>query len=224
MATLRNKKGNYFIDYRLNSRRFRKNVGRSKKLAELALKDLEVKLAKSELGFLKADQLLPKLLEDFKSYCNTNLAPGTRKRYQSITDNFLRLLTKWYPHLEKLSHFVPKQFEDFKQFRKEEGAENRTINHELIVIRMMFRLAIQWGYAKENPTDGVSKLRVIEKTTPQYLTEEQCQKLLENADSWFYPILTAFLNSGMRKGELENLTWNDVDFERKKLRIVAKED
>ena len=45
----------YFIDYRIDGRRRRKSVGRSKKIAELALKDFEVKIAKRELGFEKKD-------------------------------------------------------------------------------------------------------------------------------------------------------------------------
>ncbi len=224
MATLRKKSDAYFIDYRINGRRVRKSVGRSKKIAELALKDLEVKLARKELGFENKDHPFRQLLTEYHSYCQTNLAPNTTKRYKSITDNFERFLLKEFPYLEKISHFKPKVFEDYKKFRKDEGAQNRTINHELIVVRMMFRLAIQWGHAKDNPTDGVSKLRIVNKTAPAYLTEEQCRTLLENADQWFYPILFTFLNSGMRKGELENLTWDDVDLGRKKLRIVAKED
>ena len=224
MATLRKKGNAYFIDYRVNGRRLRKSVGRSKKIAELALKDLEVKLAKNELGFLKADQSFEKLLADFKAYCQTNLAPSTRKRYGSILDNFLRFLSQSPIRLEKLSQFTPKAFEDFKQFRKSEGAENRTVNAEMIVLRMMFRLAITWGYQKANPTDGVSRLRVPTTVAPKFLTEEQCKQLLEASDDWLRPVFFAFLNSGMRKSELENLEWRDVDFDRRKIKIAVKDD
>ncbi len=224
MATLRIKGNAYFIDYRVNGRRFRKGVGHSKKIAELALKDLEVKLAKNDLGFLKQDGAYQKLLIDFENYCKTNLAPNTRKRYKSIIDNFNHFLKSTYPYLEKLSQFTSKVFEDFKQFRKEEGAENRTVNHELIVVRMMFRLAVQWGYMNKNPTDGVSKLRIVNTIAPRFLSEEECKKLLEEADDWLRPIFCAFLNTGMRKSELENLEWNDVDFSRRKIKIVAKDD
>lgn len=55
MATLRKKGDAYFVDYRLNGRRMRKSVGHSKKIAELALKDLEVKIARRELGFETKD-------------------------------------------------------------------------------------------------------------------------------------------------------------------------
>ena len=224
MATLRKKGSQYFIDYRANGKRIRKHVGSSKKIAELALKDLEVKIARRELGFESKDQALERLISDFKGYCKTNLAPGTQKRYQSIIDNFQRFLSEIYYNLTKLSQFHPKVFEDFKHFRKGEGAENRTVNAEMIVIRMMFRLAITWGYLKDNPTDGVSKLRVPITNAPKFLTEDQCKQLLEASNEWLRPIFFAFLNSGMRKGELENLEWDDIDFERKKIKIRVKDN
>lgn len=224
MATLRKKGSAYFIDYRINGKRMRKSVGRSKKIADLALSDLEVKLAKGELGFEKKDGLLTNLLTDFLNYCKTNLAPGTQKRYRSIVDNFKRFLSNKYPYIEKASHFNPKIFEDFKQFRKEEGAVNRTINAEFVVVRMMFRLAVQWGYLSKNPSDGVSKLKIQQKIAPRFLTEEECKKLLANADEFLRPIFYAFLNTGMRKSELENLEWEDVDFGRRKIKIRAKDE
>ncbi len=223
MATLRKKGNCYFVDYRVNGRRRRKNVGASKKMAELALKDIEVKLIKQELGFEKKDSTFAKLLADYEGYCKTNLAPGTRTRYKSIIANFKRFLSVDFPHIEKISHFTPKIFEDYKGFRKGEHAQNRTINAEMVVVRMMFRLAIQWGYSKENPTNGVSKLRIINKVAPRFLTEEECKKLLEACDNWLYPIFYSFLNTGMRKSELENLEWADIDFNRKKIKIVMKD-
>jgi len=224
VATLRKKRDSYFIDYRVNGRRFRKNVGNSKKIAELALKDLEVKLIKQELGFEIKDSTFQKLLTEYKTYCKTNLAPSTCKRYKSIIDNFLRFLQSDYRHIEKISHFTPKVFEDYKGFRKGENAHNRTMNAELVVLRMMFRLAVQWGYTKENPTDGVTRMRLPKKNPPQYLTEEQCKKFLEACDDFLYPIFYTFLNTGMRKSELENLEWSDVDFKRRKIKIIEKED
>jgi len=224
VATLRKKGNIYFVDYRVNGRRIRKAVGRSKKIADLACKDLEVKLAKNELGFLKADQPFAKLVEEYRAYCKTNLAPSTQRRYQAILDNFTRFLKQTHYELEKISQFKPKVFEDFKQFRRGENAESRTINHEIITIKMMFRLAVQWGYIDQNPVIGVSSLRIPQKNAPRFLTEEECKKLLEASDKWLYPIFYTFLNTGMRKSELENLEWSDVDFDRKKIKITVKDE
>ena len=224
MATLRKKGNTYFIDYRVGGRRKRKSVGRSKKIADLALSDFEVKLAKGELGFDRKDAELKKLMEEFQSYCRTNVAPSTQKRYKAMLDNFLRFMESEHPHLEKVFQFRPKMFEDFKSFRKGEEAHNRTVNAEMVVIRMMFRLAVQWHYAEKNPTDGVSKFKLPKKNPPRFLTQEECEKLLSNSDEWLYPIYYTFLNTGLRKAELENLEWSDLDFNRKKIKVSIKGD
>ncbi|MFA6636430.1 MAG: tyrosine-type recombinase/integrase [Candidatus Omnitrophota bacterium] len=224
MATLRKKGNTYFIDYRINGKRKRKSVGRSKKIADLAHKDLEVKLAKGELGFTRQDGTYEKLVESYASYAKTNLAPGTQKRYGAITDNFQRFLDSDYPHLDKISQFTPRIFEKFKAFRKEEEAHNKTINNELTVLRTMFKLAVQWGYAQTNPTDGVSKLKIANKIAPRFLREEECRLLLDNSGEWLRPIFFTFLSTGIRKAELENLEWSDIDFHRRRVKIRVKTD
>ncbi len=224
MASIRKRRSNYFIDYYVNGKRVRKHIGTSKKVAELALADLRLKLEKREIGIENKDYVFDQLITEFRTYCKTNLAPSTANRYNAILDNFLRYRSKVCPHLIKLSQFTSKIFEDFKEFRKEEKAENRTVNAEMIVIRMMFRLAVSWGYCARNPTDGVSKLRVPSTICPKFLTEEQCRQLIDASDDFLRPIFFTFLNTGLRKGELENLEWVDIDFERRKLMIRVKDD
>ncbi|MBU1061239.1 MAG: tyrosine-type recombinase/integrase [Candidatus Omnitrophica bacterium] len=224
MATLRKKGNTYFIDYRIGGRRKRKSAGKSKKIAELALKDLEVKLARGEFGFDKKDSAYNKLIEEFRLYCKTNLAPSSQKRYKAMLDNFNRFLEEEYPHIDKLSHFTPSVFEKYKAFRKQEEAHNKTINSENALLRMIFKLAIQWGHLDKNPTDGVSKFKIPKKNPPRFLTTEECEKLLNNCGEWLYPIFYTFLNTGLRKSELENLEWSDIDFSRKKIKVSIKED
>jgi site-specific recombinase XerD len=223
VATLRKKGNKYFADYRLNGRRIRKNLGSSKKIAELALKDIEVKVAKGELGFDKRDEGLEKIFNDYLSYSKTNHAPNTYKRYRAIIDNFKRFLSE-YPYLRMISQLNPRTFEDYKAFRQEEEAENKTINIELQTLRAMFNLAKTWGYAKENPTDTVKKMRITNHITPRFLRDYEIKQLLEACNEWEYPIFYTFLNTGMRKSELLNLTWDDVDFERRKVKIIEKAD
>lgn len=224
MATLRRKGRRYFIDYRLEGKRLRKVVGTSQKAAEIALKEIEVALAKGELDLEPQGGQLANLLEDFRSYCKTNLAPGTRKRYSSILDNFCCFLSKKHPLLTKTIDFTPKVFENFKAFRKGEGACNRTVNSELIVIKMMFRLGLQWDYVRKNPLDGMSKLRIPMSNPPRFFTEDECRRFLSACNEFLYPIFFTFLNTGMRKGELENLEWTDVDFDRRRIKIRIKDD
>jgi len=223
VATLRQKNGTYFVDYRVNGKRSRQKVGPSKKIAELYLKDVEVKIAKGELGFEKKDEGLVKLFDDYSAYSKTNHSPATQKRYRAIVDNFKRFL-EGHPFMTKISHLSPKLFEDFKGFRLEEEAANKTINIELRTLRSMFILAKNWGYIKDNPTDGIKMLKITNHITPRFLSEEECKKLLDTCNEWEYPIFFTFLNTGMRKSELLNLEWSDIDFDRRKIKIGVKDD
>ena len=222
MATLRKQRNCYFIDYRVAGKRLRKTIGPSLSDAKVALKEIEVALVKGEFTPAYQGGLYQNLLQDYRSYCYTNLAPNTRKRYGSILDNFNRFLSTQPKTLSKVLDFSPRLFEGFKAFRKGEGACHRTINAELIVIKMMFRLGVQWEYLQKNPMNGVSKLRVPVENSPRFLSEEECQKLLEAAGDFLRPIFFTFLNTGMRKSELENLEWTDIDFQRRRIKIRVK--
>ena len=58
----------WYIDVRAQGRRIRKRVGTSKKIAELALSDVKVKIARNEFGFAKNDISIEKFLERFMEY------------------------------------------------------------------------------------------------------------------------------------------------------------
>lgn len=102
------------------------------------------------------------------------------------------------------------------------GAKTNTINMELGTLRTILNQAIKWEYLKENPTKGINMLKVTDAKKPRFLAKEECQKLLQECGEKLHPIFYTFLNTGMRLSELLNLTWQDIDFKRKKIRIQAK--
>jgi integrase len=79
-------------------------------------------------------------------------------------------------------------------------------------------------YLKDNPTQNASRIKVDDAKPPRFLTVDECSRLLETSPPHLYQIYFTFLHTGMRKSELENLQWGDVDFQRKKIRIQYKED
>jgi integrase len=76
---------------------------------------------------------------------------------------------------------------------------------------------------KENPTRGVVGLKVNDSKKPKSLSREECKRLLENSPPDLRNIFYTFLNTGMRKAELENLEWSDIDFKRRKIKIQRKD-
>jgi len=58
----------WYLDVSAGGRRIRKRGGTSKKVAELALKDAEVKVARKEFGFADKDMVLEKFLDQYLDY------------------------------------------------------------------------------------------------------------------------------------------------------------
>ena len=234
----------WYIDVRDKGRRIRKKIGSSKKIAELALKDAEVKIARDEYGFGDNDIALNKFIERFIEYSQANHREATTKRYSAVIDHFQAFL-KTLRNVTFLSEVTTEVIDRYKIYRKSawvngngypvendnevtdktrKGARAHTINFEVDTLRMIFNLAVKWDYLKENPTKGVKRLKVDDSKPPRFLAKEECQKLLEASPPELYPVYFTFLNTGMRKAELENLQWCDIDLKRKRIQIKRKEN
>ncbi len=238
MARIYQRGKNWYLDITYQGRRVRKRIGTSKRMAELALKDAEVKVIKKEFGFASNDISIESLIEKFLEYNRTNHRASTLKRYKAVTDHFKRFLVEKRKDVVKLSQLTPEVIEGYKAFRRDEwinpngkspsvdngrkGARARTVNLELEGIKTMLNLAIKWDYLKDNPMKKVKPLKVDDKKPLRFLTEEECEQFLNACPASLYPIYATFLSTGMRKAELEYLTWNDVDFKNRLIYIRRK--
>ncbi len=234
----------WYLDIRVSGRRIRRKVGLSKKIAELALQDAVVKAEREEYGFAKKDMSIPRFIDKFLEYSSANHRSATTNRYRAVTDHFRSFLGDKRPDISFVSQITSEVIDQYKVYRKDEwvnpngseveseedikeytrkGARAHTINFEVGALRTILNVAIKWGYLKENPTRNIKKLKVDDAKPVRFLTVEECHKLLEASPPDLYPIYFTFLNTGMRKAELENLEWADVDFKRRKIKIRCKE-
>lgn len=55
----------------------------------------------------------------------------------------------------------------------------------------------------------------------KFLTKEDCSQLLAASDHYAYKLILILLLIGLRKYELENLTWSAIDFDRQEIRIES---
>ncbi|MGB7977597.1 MAG: site-specific integrase [Chlamydiales bacterium] len=82
----------------------------------------------------------------------------------------------------------------------------------------------EWGWIEDSPMRKVSKLKEA-RGRVRFLDDEERERLLracrESANPHLYPVVLLALSTGMRHGEIINLTWADVDIPRK--RIILQE-
>jgi len=136
----------------------------------------------------------------------------------------VRLVLWWENQLGKtlLSEITPELIREKLKVKKSKAPA--TYNKYLAVISSILDYAtlqqeegdITEQYIEENPCKRVRSLKVSNKRV-RYLSDEEKPRLLKSAKAIggkFYLKVLMALTTGMRKGELENLRWVDIDFER----------
>jgi integrase len=105
------------------------------------------------------------------------------------------------------------------ELQTKEGAAPGTVNRYLSALSKAFSNAVrEWHWIQENPLTRVSK-----KAEPmgrvRYLSDEERARLLEacraSERKELYLIVLFGLTTGMRRGELLGLRWQDIDLERR---------
>jgi integrase len=208
---------NWYIDYIFKGRRHRKKIGKSKRMAELALKEVEVKIVKGEyLGIYEEKKIL---FEEFaKEYLNYSKANKSSTSYErDMTSLRIHLI----PYLKDkyLFEITPQMIEEYKSERLKK-IKPATVNRELSCLKHLYTKAIEWSYVKNNPVSKVKKL----KEPPgriRYLEPKEINALLANCAPHIKSIAICALNTGMRRGEILSLKWSNVDLRNKT--IVLRE-
>ncbi len=96
-----------------------------------------------------------------------------------------------------------------------------TVNIELRALKAAFYTALRWELIEKNPFRQV-KLCELTERTPVFLTVKDFQTLLRTVtDDWLHDMIVVAAMTGMRRAELINLRWSDVDFSRNVIRIES---
>ena len=103
--------------------------------------------------------------------------------------------------------------EQYQSERIKRGNKPATINRHITILKHMFTKAVDWNMVEEDSLKRVRKAKLLEEcnTRLRYLSKEDCQTLISVCDIHLKPIVIMALNTGMRKGEILSLKWDNVD-------------
>jgi integrase len=210
---------------------FEKKTDAEAKERQIKQRVYDSKLVKAKLR--KQRYSFDKAIDEFE-LTKADLRPGSRKRYKSIIQQlrfFIEALnlkyvdeftsdhgTLLYNELQK-ARLDPKGNTD-----KVVKANPKTINMYIQVTKAFFRGEVIKGHIKANPVLHLKNLRV-EKKKPEYYTDEELKRFFsQSMPEGYRNFFFGLLQTGMRFAELSNLTWADVDFERRLLHVRSTEN
>lgn len=168
--------------------------------------------------------LKTKAVEMFYLRCKVDgLSPKTILNYEKVLSSFERFLGD-LPLKEVTTTLLRAYFFELKG-RNLRPASLATHYRNL---KVFFSFLVREGIFEKNPIDGINKPR-LPSQFPHVLEEHQVQALLKVAKKRRsfegvrdYTILLAFLDTGIRRGELLGLDTRDADLSNRSLKVRGK--
>ena len=203
-----------------DGKRFSKSIKNRREADRYA----ETKQAEVRVG--KGDQPRAITLAEFaRMYLDVrgDLAPMTRVEYART----LRCLNEFLGRrmiVSKITFLDARRFIAWYRERRHRGRTPApaTVNKVLRECKRIFREAVACSLIRENPFHEMRQEKVGQRPW-HCISPAECRRLIEESPSlrWRGMIVLGYC-CGLRLGEVINLTWSDVDFEKHQLRVVRK--
>ncbi len=102
-----------------------------------------------------------------------------------------------------------------EQYQTERLQRNKpaTVNRFLATLKHMFTKAVEWEMVEEDTLKKVRRVKLLKEPPGRlrFLSKKECHALTEACISHLKPIVITALHTGMRKGEILGLKWEQVD-------------
>jgi integrase len=142
-------------------------------------------------------------------------------RKESTIRQYARLLSIYVqPHLgqKKLTSLTPLVIEAWIKNLRSKGLSETTIRAAFNVLSLVLDTAVRDGLLRTNPCSKVARPQP-DTEEAKYLTVDQIQSVIQQAQGSLKPLLTLMALTGLRIGEILALHWDDLDLERGALTV-----
>jgi len=197
--------GKWYIDFTFNRKRIRRFGGYTKEQARNRLAKMRLEKLDEQLGFKKPEREDISFEQFSKDFID--LYSKQNKKSWGRDETSLKNLKPFFKG-KMLRDVGPELVERYKAKRKTEVSP-ATVNREIAFLKTMFNKAVEWGRLELSPLKNVKKFKE-DNGRERILTNEETIRLVEAANGHLRPILIIALNTGMRRGEILGLRWENV--------------
>ena len=206
---------NYYIDFTFHGKRIRQMIGPSRKGVEAVIAKKKAEIAENKFLDIRKDPELIGFHEFAVDYLELT-KPNKKQSSWSREISVMRRLDKRFGK-KIFQQITTDEVERYKIKRLRDGVMPATINRELALLKTMFTKALEWNKVNSNPAKAV-KLLDGENERVRYLMPDELNSLLSNCSGILKAIVTVAVNTGLRKGEILGLLWQNVNLD---LRIIS---
>lgn len=218
--TRKTKKGviRWYIYFRDENGRWLEKVvrnGQDRRDAVVALNNAVQEVFDAQQGITRQKKISFSLFGEMylKDYARSN------KRSWKTDKYMLKYLNSFFGC--SLNEITTHKVEQLKRARLEDGVKPSTVNKYLALVSKMLNAAVEWNFLGENKIK-FKKLRE-ENERERILTREEERRLVESCAKsdaeHLKPIVVIALNTGMRKGEILSLKWEQISFASRQIRV-----
>ncbi len=214
----------WYFDFTIRRRRYREAIpeARTKAQAEQAEAQVKQSVYDGKYGKLKGQVTLEKFAnETYLIWAKENKRSAYHDEY-----NLPNLL----PYFKGLSlqEITAEHIAQFKRARRNEITTRgprrspTTVNRDMALISKILSLAVDYSYIESNPARRVKffKAEAKEKKVLSKADQEKLFAVIPEDDRLRAVVLVA-LKTGMRRGELVQLKWSNIDFETDMINLPA---
>lgn len=209
----------YWMTFRVNGRKYSESTRTSnRKLAEKIY-------AKTYSEMLEGKWIEPEpdlnitmaeMIDRFMVEISPHLATSTHERNVQMAKNLKGFFGKMLVQ-EVRSSTVSK----YKAKKLKAGYRKETIVRELGFLRRIYNVAIEeWEICKDNPVRNTLKtLGRSDRKRVRFLSAEEVTLLMGHLTTWLKPIVILARHTGLRRGNILSLTWDQIDLKRRVLLV-----
>ena len=204
----------YWAEYFANGKQHQEPLGTSNKAAAVrAAYALAERLERGQQRVRDSRRTIQELADSYHAYCRgRGRARKTLVKYKGQLERF----KCWCESegIRRARTFSPDDLFGYRTYLAEQcSLADKSIYHETIVIKQLFKWATKNGYLSRNLLEPIRFEEVKSPKQPCF-TIEQVELLISNAEGWAVPMFAMLAFTGVRIGELQQLCWEDLDLER----------
>lgn len=219
----------YYLRYvDLDGQRKCKSLGHSdtkKAEKQRAQKEKELRMGYCDPESMK----LKAFMKDSLKRTGGQIRESTAEEYEGAFKDFINVVGN-----RDVQQITLKDGDYYRQACLDRGNSPATVHKKLTTIKIFFNLGVERKQLDENPFQYIKKpklpavdIKIYQEHEGEHILKAAHdftqQSDLENRTCWDLLILMA-LTTALRKGEMLNAVWEDIDFSEQVIRVTAKKN